>query len=432
MNNDFRCFTEVNALGIGFGPAGIALAGAIADSMEHGSASPIGNVKFLEASSISAWHPEFILPGTDINHHVFRDLVTPRNPRSRFSFAMYLHEKGRLYKFGILGRPASRQEWSDYVSWVAEQLSHLVSYEQRVLEILPNVRDGVLVSLDTVTSGGVWRSKQLILSTGSYPTIPDAVRPYLGTHVFHTSEYLSRIEAFGSRLPKRWLVIGSGQSASEAIIDVFQRRRDCNVVSLHRSSGFKLAQFGHFPNLAFVPERVDYFHSLNPDARERLFREVKSTNYAGIDPDESLALYSMIYEDAIIGRERLTVQPFSELVSVNRHGDCYRIVLRDVFKDEKTELLVDAILLGTGYQQPKIPPLLAALQPWLDVTDEDALSIERDYRIKLKGRCEVSIFANGLSERSHGISDAQSFSLLALRAGRIFSAMEQQPQTVSI
>lgn len=256
MNNDFHNFNEVDALGIGFGPAGIALASAIGDSMEHGSASPIGNVKFVEALSAPAWHPEFILPGTDINHHVLRDLVTPRNPRSRFSFAMYLHEKGRLYKFGILGRPASRLEWSDYISWVAGQLSHLVVYGQRVIEILPNVRDGVLVSLDAVTAGGVWRTKQLILSTGSQPNIPDAVRPHLGTHVFHTSQYLSRIKAFGRQLPKRWLVIGSGQSSSEAIIDIFQRRQDCNVVSLHRSSGFKLAQFGHFPNLAFVPERV--------------------------------------------------------------------------------------------------------------------------------------------------------------------------------
>ncbi|PNE59685.1 L-lysine 6-monooxygenase [Paraburkholderia fungorum] len=426
MNNDFRCINELDVVGVGFGPAGIALASAIADSMEHGAACPVGNVRFLEACSIPAWHPEFILPGTDINHNVFRDLVTPRNPRSRFSFAMYLHEKGRLYKFGILGRPASRHEWSDYVSWVGSQLSHLVSYKQRVIEILPNVRDGALVSLDVVTSSGVWRSKQLILSTGSYPNIPDTVSPHLGNRVFHTSQYLSSIEAFGSRLPKRWLVIGSGQSASEAIIDIFQRRHDCEVVSLHRSSGFKLAQFGHFPNLAFVPERVDYFHSLEPTARERLFREVKATNYAGIDPDESLALYSMIYEDAIVGRERLTVQPFSEAVSVNRDGDGYRVVIRDVFKDQRTELMVDAILLGTGYQQPKIPPLLSALQPWLDVTEEGALSIGRDYRILLKNRSDVAIFANGLSERSHGISDAQSFSLLALRAGRIFSSMEQQ------
>jgi L-ornithine N5-oxygenase len=431
MNKDFGEVNECDVLGIGFGPAGLALACAIADSTESGQTSSFGNVQFIEGADSTAWHPEFILPGTDINHHVFRDLVTPRNPRSRFSFSMYLHEKKRLYKFGILGRPASRHEWSDYLAWTAEQLSDLVSYKQRAIEILPNVQNGSLVGFDTVTATHIWRSKSVVLSTGSYPLIPEVAHPHLGSCVFHTSEYLSRMTAFGPNLPKRWLVIGSGQSASEAIIDIFQRRGDCHVVSLHRSSGFKLAQFGHFPNLAFVPERVDYFHSLDHTSRERLLREVKSTNYAGIDPDESLALYSIVYEDAIADRERLVVKPFSEAIEIQRESDSYRIRIRDVFTGEVTELLVDGILLGTGYQQPKIPPLMAALQPWLDETNEGAISIGRDYRIKLKEPSEASIFANGLSERSHGISDSQSFSLLALRAERIFSSLTQQSQIAS-
>jgi lysine/ornithine N-monooxygenase len=35
----------------------------------------------------------------------------------------------------------------------------------------------------------------------------------------------------------------------------------------------------------------------------------------------------------------------------------------------------------------------------------------------------VAIFANGQSERAHGISDAQSFSLVAVRAERILASL---------
>jgi L-ornithine N5-oxygenase len=35
----------------------------------------------------------------------------------------------------------------------------------------------------------------------------------------------------------------------------------------------------------------------------------------------------------------------------------------------------------------------------------------------------VQVWVNGLSERSHGISDSQSFSLMALRAERIANAL---------
>jgi len=67
--------------------------------------------------------------------------------------------------------------------------------------------------------------------------------------------------------------------------------------------------------------------------------------------------------------------------------------------------------------------LLSNLQPWLVADDDGGLRIDRDYRIALKPGSSVRIFANGLSERSHGISDGQSFSLMALRAERISQAL---------
>ncbi|PQQ37711.1 hypothetical protein C6H68_11435 [Photorhabdus luminescens] len=89
------------------------------------------NFLALEKADSCAWHPNLLLPSTDINHHVYRDLVTPRNPQSPYSFAMYLKEKNRLFKFGLLGRPASRFEWSDYMIWVGQKLENYVQYKKK-------------------------------------------------------------------------------------------------------------------------------------------------------------------------------------------------------------------------------------------------------------------------------------------------------------
>ncbi|NVL29803.1 L-lysine 6-monooxygenase, partial [Pseudomonas syringae pv. actinidiae] len=67
----------------------------------------------------------------------------------------------------------------------------------------------------------------------------------------------------------------------------------------------------------------------------------------------------------------------------------------------------------------------SGLQPWLAADVDGGLLIDRDYRVVTQGACDVNIWVNGLSERSHGISDSQSFSLMALRAERIANALER-------
>jgi L-ornithine N5-oxygenase len=414
---------EIDAIGIGFGPAGLSLACAFADARELGQPAGRLAVRFYEQAASTEWHPELLLRGTDINHHVFRDLVTPRNPRSRFSFAMYLKEKGRMFDFGLLGRPASRHEWSDYVAWVAAQLRDDVTYSHRVTEVLPVVRDGRLQALEVPGPDGHCRSRKLVLSCGSAPSVPEAFAPLVGERVFHTSRYLTRIRAMGQALPRRWLVLGSGQSASESVLDLLGRREDIVVNSVHRSAGFLLTQLGQFPNQVFSPARVDYFHSLDLPARKRFLEQSKATNYAGIDPDESQALFSVVYEDALQGRERLRMRPYSCVQSVEPAGQAYLVTLQDVFSGETTAFEVDAIVLATGYQQHLVPPLLAGLRPWLKTDADGGVLIDRDYRLALTAEADVEIYVNGLSERAHGISDSQSFSLMALRAERIANAI---------
>lgn len=425
MGNSTPHTLHSDAVCIGFGPAGIALACAFADAREAND--PLGalSVRYLEAAQDSQWHRELLLAGTDINHHVFRDLVTPRNPRSRFSFAMYLKEHGRLFDFGLLGRPASRHEWSDYLAWVAAQVDSQTCFNTPVTGIDPVLRHGRLHELRVCTPDTCFTTRNVVLSSGSAPRIPPAFEALIGPTLFHTSQFLSRLQAFGEHLPKRWLVLGSGQSASESVLELVSRDAGIEVHSVHRSAGFKLTQLGQFPNRVFAPDHVDYFHSLDPAARQRFLDWSRSTNYAGIDPDESQKLFSLIYEDAIAGRKRLQTYAYSVISAIEPVAEGYRVELTDTFSQRTQVLEVDAVVLGTGYQQYLIPPLLSGLQPWLQADVDGGLLIDRDYRVATQGECDVNIWVNGLSERSHGISDSQSFSLMALRAERIATALQQ-------
>lgn len=424
MNHATTSSHYIDTLCIGFGPAGLALACVYDEEFTAQGGTGWRSFLALEKAASCAWHPNLLLSNTDINHHVYRDLVTPRNPQSPYSFAMYLKEKNRLFKFGLLGRPASRFEWSDYMTWVAGKLKDYVRYDHAVQAIEPILKDGQLSGFRVQGDGFTYESRKLILSNGSSPNVPAVFREHMGSHVFHASEYLDRLKAFNGDIPKRWLVLGSGQSAGEVIADLIAKKDDIHVVSVHRSIGFKVAQLGQFPNLVFLPENIEYFKGLDSEGRERFFNHVKSTNYSGIDVDESQHLYSVIYEDEIVGKERLKMAVNSELLTLVRTDEGYHVTLRDSFTGALSEYVVDAIALGTGYQQPMVPGLLKPLEDYLVKDAQGGLQVDGQYKVALRDSDGVQIYVNGLSERTHGISDGQSFSAVAFRAGVIFESLQ--------
>ncbi|MRB43410.1 SidA/IucD/PvdA family monooxygenase, partial [Bacillus thuringiensis] len=54
---------------------------------------------FLEEKTHYQWHPGMLLDNTNIQISFLKDLVTLKNPKSKFSFLNYLHENERLSDF---------------------------------------------------------------------------------------------------------------------------------------------------------------------------------------------------------------------------------------------------------------------------------------------------------------------------------------------
>src|SRR5947199_6240205 len=77
---------------VGFGPANIALAIALEELW------PKARVKFLEKAPRPYWQPARLLDGVDVQNDPVRDLVTPRNAGSRYTFINYLHDHGPQFK----------------------------------------------------------------------------------------------------------------------------------------------------------------------------------------------------------------------------------------------------------------------------------------------------------------------------------------------
>ncbi|TNH43575.1 SidA/IucD/PvdA family monooxygenase [Photorhabdus luminescens] len=427
MNSNNKKFIDV--LSIGFGPAGLALACVFDEHKTEHHSQWQHHFLALEKADSCAWHPNLLLPGTDINHHVYRDLVTPRNPQSPYSFAMYLKDKNRLFKFGLLGRPASRFEWSDYMIWVAQKMESYVQYRKNVTHISPVINNGLLDGFSVSGENFEYITNKLILSSGSTPFTPKMFDKFLSNHVFHTSAYLEKINNFQSNIPKRWIVIGSGQSAGEVIADLINKKEDIEILSLHRSIGFKIAQLGQFPNLVFLPEKIEYFKSLSPENKKVFFEHIKSTNYSGIDVDESQSLFSIMYEDEVIGKERLRMIVNSEMMTIDHSNGEYQVIIKDIFTGEETTHICDSIVLGTGYYQNPLPDLLAKFDQFLVKDFANGLTIDNDYKVKLKNCGDAHLYVNGLSERTHGISDAQSFSAVAIRAERIYESIKANTKT---
>jgi L-ornithine N5-oxygenase len=418
---------------VGFGPAAIAVAAAFEDEYEYAPPDRQRvSATYLERAENSAWLPNLVLPGTDIQHHFLRDYASPRNPRSRFSFTNYLKDTGRFYPFTLMANYVTRQEWSEYTLWTVRQLDQNVRYHSEVLDISPCGDDRVTaaaVQYRDVRTGriGETLARNVMISTGHVPYMPELFEPHAGERVFHSSGYLTKVEGFDRETPLRIAVIGAGQTAGEIFLHLAQSFPNAQLYSLARNSGIRLYELGHFSNEAYFPEETDYFYELDTERRRKVFGEQRATNYAAVDPDLSTAWYRAVYDDNNFGPGRLHMRKRTCVESVTpAAGGGVRLGLREVYRGIPDELDVDLVVLCTGYREPSMPSSLAPFAPFIPLDADGYPQVTKAHRVVTTPGCEVGIYLNGITEWRHGINSATSFSTLALKAGRIADDIEER------
>jgi L-ornithine N5-oxygenase len=417
-----------DVLGVGFGPSNLALAIAL-EEME----TPLRHV-FLEKSDTCVWQREMLLNGSDIQNNPLRDLVTPRNPKSHYTFVNYLKETGRLFEYLNLGLTYPlRKEYARYISWVASHFDAVVRYRTEVagLELVSHSSEQVWRA--TTRGGETYLARGLVVAPGRTPRIPPEFGPHLGAEIFHLNHYLRNMDALGEAA-QRIAVIGASQSAVEILLDLMDRKPDAQIHAIQRTFGFRLKDTSPFSDHVYFPEFVDYFYGLSEPSKEDLRRQLRQTNYSSADGDVLHQLYLRMYEERLDGKDRFHLLNNTAVETVGKAEGGWKLRVRQTHTGQKQTVEVDAVVLATGFLDFGPPPLgqpypelLEAVSHRLPLDEKGVVVVERDYAVNLRGgEGSPGLYLNGLCESSHGLGDAGSFSLLSLRAQDIATSLHRR------
>lgn len=416
-----------DCIGIGFGPANIALAVMMKEAHFR------GNVLFLERSLEPNWQPGMLLEGSDIQHNPLRDFATPRNPRSRYGFLSYLESVGRLFDFLNLDQPfPPRTEYAGYVRWVAEQFAEVVSYGEEIVSIQVDRSLGVDLYQIRSADGRMRLARTLAFAPGRSPLVPPVFAKVNDKRIFHASEYLFGLNAIGREAaPRSVAVVGASQSAVEIALDLLGRYPEVQLHLIWRSQGVKLKDTSPFTEHIYFPDFVDYFHAAREDLQRSLSADLWRSNYGSADHDVISSLYLKLYEQKVIGRIRIHTHPFSEVAEVSGDATSLTLLVRERNRGDLTATSVDGVILATGYKnfgasegRELFHPLLRDIAEQARRREDGSLHVARDFRIEGVGRHDLPpLFVNGLCESTHGFGDAGSFSLLSVRSRTIYDAL---------
>lgn len=213
---------------VGFGPASLAIAVALHDSLEAGTLKQAPNVLFLEKQHRFAWHAGMLLPGAKMQISFIKDMASLRDPRSHFTFLNYVHTQGRLLDFINLDTflPA-RTEYEAYLRWCASHFDDLVRYNSEVVSVSPVEDANGIKTFTVVERNGktgalsTHRARNVILAVGGQASIPKSL-PEKSPRVIHSSQYANMVPKLLSdrNAPVKVAVIGGGQSAAEIFNNV--------------------------------------------------------------------------------------------------------------------------------------------------------------------------------------------------------------------
>ncbi|KAK9449299.1 L-lysine 6-monooxygenase (NADPH-requiring)-domain-containing protein [Limtongia smithiae] len=451
-----------DAICIGFGPAGLAIAVALADAVEARRTSTgvtvhMPRVLFLEQQRAFAWHAGMMLPGARMQVSFVKDFATLRNPRSQFTFLNYLRVQGRLLDFVNQATfYPLREEYQGYMRWCATQIDPAtVRYGERGEEVrFDGEEQGMFTVISVCDSGArvVRRARNVIICVGGRPRMPTCLpapsrlariaqptppESLQFPQIIHSSQirdFLDTIRLLSQSVapPLRRLrvaVLGAGQSAAEIashLHDILPRGARVDMIFPTRA--LRPSDDSPFVNEIFNPEAVDEVFALDPVSRAKVIADDRGTNYAVVRMQLIEHLYALLYaqklhsssgsqenDDAI----RLRMMPCRKLVGAQEDiaRDVVKLVLLDterdvILHDEQPEYHV--LIAATGYDRTSACAKL--LQPLQKYMPNGRVEVDRWYQLRLD--ISPKVWIQGACEETHGLSDSL-LSIMAVRGQQI-------------
>ncbi|MDT0401370.1 MULTISPECIES: lysine N(6)-hydroxylase/L-ornithine N(5)-oxygenase family protein [Streptomyces] len=412
-------------IGIGFGPSNVAMAIALSEHNARAGEEEAVSAHFFEQQPRFGWHRGMLIDDATMQVSFLKDLVTLRNPASEYSFLCYLKSRERLIDFiNHKNLFPLRVEFHDYFEWAAGKVDDMVSYGHEVVGVMPVAGDDGVECLDvTVRSGeglAVHRARNLVIGTGLRPLMPENTERT--DRVWHNSELLARVGELEGTAPTRFVVVGAGQSAAENVAYLHRRFPEAEVCAVFARYGYSPADDSGFANRIFDPAAVDDYFTAPDSVKRRLMDYHGNTNYSVVDIDLIDDLYRQMYQEKVLGTERLRFLNVSRLTDVTETPDRVEATVTSLVTGEQTRLDADVVVFATGYTPADPVGLLGEVADRCLRDEEGRVRVERDYRIATDPGLRCGIYLQGGTEHTHGITSSL-LSNTAVRVGEILDSL---------
>ena len=408
---------ERDLIGVGVGPANLSLASLLVTARERGLTSITATL--FECEVTVFWHSLQMFPGSLMQTEFYRDLVTPIDPTSKFSFLNYLKAQARLDQFFCSSTIyPTRREFEDYFRWVAGQIGDVI-FGVAVNGVDYDAKKNLFV-VDAETYGRC-ETKHIAFGCGARPrsrvevSRSDRIVDVSRLLTFTFPEMLNRI-----------LVVGGGQSAAECLNHLLDRfsERPVRIDWVTSETSFRGLDTSNFSRETFSIAYAQMFSSLSSEARERINQDDKSVAN-GMTPLYAQTLYQRLY--------RLRHYPPSDntspVVHVRANTEVVETreepagvsVTAHIVSTGKTDVIVyDCVILCTGLDDQTIlassiigPELRRRLHKNQD---------RAGYAVTWDGPPDRMIFVQSQNKVTHGLGDA-SFVTAAGRNAAILNSI---------
>ncbi|MBB5174679.1 lysine N(6)-hydroxylase/L-ornithine N(5)-oxygenase family protein [Texcoconibacillus texcoconensis] len=399
VQNDEQQTNVYDVIGVGIGPFNLGMAALV---------EPVTNMKsiFFDENESFCWHPGMLIEEADLQVPFLADFVTFADPRSPYSFINYLHMHQRLYQFYFFQRfHIPRTEYNHYAQWVAEQLQNC-QFGKRVVDVVDHSNEQssyyeVVVEDTKTKSKETCRAKHLIIGTGSTPMVPEPLKDHLGNGVFHSSQYLNQIDE--GVVGQSVLVVGSGQSATEIVVDLLKRQeqQSFHIYWYTRSPAFFQLESGKLGQEIFSPDYIDYFHALPFEKRKQELPNLQHLRN-GVEEETLHALYDELYHRSVGGKDtHVTIRSTIDVKEISFVDGKYQVDCEQWQQEKEFNVYVDRVILATGYR-PHIPNWIERLNGKIKWEDEHRFAVKRDYRLSFEDGVVHNVYMLTNLEHSHG------------------------------
>lgn len=409
-------------IAVGAGPANLSLA-IQATEAEDGRAD---RWLILEKEREVRWHPGMILPGSRLDTHFVKDLITLTNPTSRFTFLNYLHDQGKIEDFLNCGNTSPfRADFDRYIQWVAMRLGDRISNSTEVVSVDIDENGDYLVHAATAAGEAkIYRTRNVVVGVGFKPKAIgglDLDHP----RVLHSSDFLCKIgrtENFD--VPGSVLVVGGGQSAAE-LLNHLHVSTPHSVTGIVSDFGLMTKEGTAFINESYNGRFVDRFHDMTPAMREWFVAQRRNMNYGVVDSSLIDELYNNCYYSANFEDRGIEFLQFSKVAGATTADDGVTVRVENRETGEAYDRRFDYVVLACGYDATYPFRLLRNIN-----THQDALSlsrpvVNRDYSVEQGDNSPTigKVYLNGGVSYSHGPA-GDVLSVIAYRARDILTSIE--------